>query len=298
MSRFVIALLLLPLFAVPAMGQFQSEWYWTEITGSRQLALWHNGVQVGGLELDTMTYYPRYAPGNWGVPEDPPCNVPQEHMRAWRKQHWKTHGVTGPSGDGKIPASGLHIRQVEPKSAPRQSASPPKKLMKDIPQSRLGIGVNEIPSYDTMSRITFVAKDGTVADNALKSFNTAPELTKWKQKYGSAAKAYSLEDFQHTGSAFKLDQDKQFAQTGFVALVQCEPPDADDKAVVHSIYAFDSATEFAAALRDADPNYDPNPPDGGVGLSEWQPWHYAAAGGIGTAILACIGGAIAIRRWA
>src|SRR5579875_2864750 len=102
--RFCLVFLALLLLALPASAQFmpipasqpQPEYYWTVIDGN-ELALWHNGVQIGNYVIDTETYYPRKAPGIWGVPEDPPVHLPTNylanHPRSPKKS-WRTHGVT------------------------------------------------------------------------------------------------------------------------------------------------------------------------------------------------------------
>lgn len=291
---FAIVALSLAALAAPAQERLgMPEWYWTELPHCGQLALWHNCIQVGGYIIETGTYLPRIAPGRWGVPEDPPCDVPEKYLRQLdARKNWRTQGIVNPEGKHEVPHTGLHIRQVAPKTQPKLPKSvpavPPRKVgaIQDYSPAALAAGAEQVPDYSAMPSLTFVAKDPAVADAALHLFQTAPELATWRDKYGARAKAYGYDDFQHTSYGFKLDEDKQFQAGGFVAFAQ-PAPDADGRAVVRKpIYEFSSAQQFAAALRDADPDYNPNPPSGPGAAAEWEPWQlYTAGGSIAGAIV-------------
>lgn len=292
-ATLIVAIPALARSAAPSVG---SSYYWT-VLGDEQLALWRRdtNTQIGVYLIATGTYYPRLGPGKFGVPEDPPASPPDQYVQKRdARGNWRTSGVTGPAGNGNgIPDTGLHVR-TSPKRAIQHSGPMPGAVQQ---------AASAIPAFSTMPSITFVSKDkdGAAADAALKQFRTAPELAKWREKYGARAKAYSADDFAHTGAAFKLDQDRTFQQTGFVALVQATPPDANDKAVVRSIYSFTSPAQFLSALRDADSGYDPNPldppPDSPLAiLGTWEPWHMAAAGSLAAVALAVSGGTVVLRR--
>lgn len=305
-AALVALLLLILLFVVPAWAQFApvpSGWYWTN--DDEQALLWHDGLQHGNLVLDTLTYWPYLGNRQWGDVEDCPCVILEEFKAKYNaglKRDWMRNGVIGapgkPSQEG-IPNTGLHVRPSrKAPPATRGKAVTPAPPMKDFHQAVIAAGAAEVPAFEQMASLTFVSTDGKAADAALKQFQESPALAKWRDKYGPRAKAYSLPDFQHTSSAFKLADDRQFAEAGFVALVQPDAPDANDRAAVHSIYAFGSAEDFAAALRDADPRYDPNPPDSSpLGGAGWEPWHIATAGGLFSAlVLLAVSAAASLRQ--
>lgn len=281
--KVLATLFALLLCALPVLAQ-QPEWYWTKIDAD-QYALWHNAQQIGNYRISDESYFPRLAPGKWGDACECPCYLPppiEAALASYRKEHWKTRGVlmSAPS-IRKANGSGLKYRNLP---MPREKA--PEGELSDgrqrkarcdctdcppeckcgcghaaqLLESRAGDDVEKIPDYSTMPSLTLVAKDEADAKAALEMFEQAPELAHWRDKYGARAKAYSAAEFQHTSYAFKLDRDKRFQETGFVALIQPESPDESGRAVVHSCYQWATPEDAAKGLRNADPGYDPNPP--------------------------------------
>lgn len=274
--RLAAALLAMLLCPFAAFGQF-AEWHWAQIDAT-EYALWHNGVQVGNYRLTDESYYPRLAPGRWGDACDCPCHIAPQIVMAqqqYRKDHWKTRGVlTAPPRTKR--STGLRYRNL-PGAKPPQGELPDeskKRAKCDCPDCppdcncgcapvlqsrRLSDDIEKIPDYSAMPSLTLVARNEADAKAALEMYEQAPELASWREKYGPRVKAYGLQEFQHTGAAFKLDQDRQFQESGFVALVQPQAPDAEGKAAVRSYYAWATPQQALKALRDADPAYDPNP---------------------------------------
>lgn len=263
--RLAAVLLALLLSALPAVAQVP-EWYWTKLDET-EYALWHRGVQAGAYRLSDESYYPRLAPGQWGDACNCPCVLPpaiETALSHYRKTHWQTRGVlTGSTKDAKR-NGGLHYRNLPAKPPAKPDCGCPKckpgcdcgcqPPLTDV----LSDGLDKIPDYSAMPSLTFVAKNEADARAALKRFLEAPELAHWRAKYGPRAKAYSLEEFQHVSSAFKLAQDRRFQETGFAALIQPQAPDEQGRAEVKSCYSWATPEQALRALRDADPAYDPN----------------------------------------
>lgn len=305
--RFLFVFLILPTFllAYPAghsEGQFCAQWvnvqpsfWWTELAPD-ELALWKDGVQIGNYEVKTATYYPRLGPSRWGNPIDPPCIVPAAYRQKKHKHsQWHMNGIMGPAGEGEIPHSGTHLRkpdrQHKHKATPRSELRHFGQGLENVEAS-----AKEIPSFGDMASLTFVANDRDQAEQALALFQSEPALAKWRDKYAGRAKAYSLEEFQKTSSAFKLDEDLTFAETGFVGLIQSEAPDGNGQARVHSFYSCNEAGDLLQALRDADPDYDPNESPINPAGSSWSEIQVAVASFLGGVILCLFSGALLIAR--
>ena len=290
MAYFRMAMMLVVVFAASAFAQERiaaPSWYWT-VLDQEQLVLWCDGRQIGNYYIEDGTYLPYLGQRQWGVPEDPPCPVPERFLRQLdARKNWRTQGVISPEGRGEVPHTGLHIRQVKPQSQPRGKPTKPAgkaTAIQDFLPQAVTAGTEQVPNYSQMGSLTFVSNDdGTRANAAKQMFETAPELEAYRQRFGRV-KAYGYEDFQHTSGCFKLDQDGRFRQTGFVALAQPSPPDAEGTATVTPIYECSSPGQFAGALRDARPDYDPN--STGNPLSAWETPHLvAAATFIGVAVV-------------
>lgn len=286
----------LPFAPMPAPLPAQPYYEWRVIDRD-ELSLWKNGQQIGNLQLDTLTYRPRLGPGRWGVPEDPPVDMPMQYIRQTSRKRLKPseNGIMGPGGSSNIPNTGARIRQSHP-TTPKGKPKPPSRIRNYGTQS-LPQAAADIPDYGAMPSLTFVAKDGAVADAALATFQSAPELAKWRDKYGARAKAYSFDDFMQTSYAFKLDEDTRFKESGFVALAQPQAPDENDQAKVYSIYEFSSPTQFAGALRDANDRYHPDDqPDTPLPSAEWSIGHIVTASVLMLTIPAVLAGVVLVRR--
>lgn len=82
---------------------------WAIVAGTDEdeIACWRGSVQVGSWRVSDQQYFPRFGPGKWGKPCEPPCAVPEKYVTKVRnfgvdegkrdgKEHWRVNGAEVP----------------------------------------------------------------------------------------------------------------------------------------------------------------------------------------------------------
>lgn len=97
-----------------------SQFSWSVVadTSGDQIACWRGDTQVGTWRVSTQEYFPRFGPGDWGKPCNPPVDVPTEYIRAVTN-----YGVdTGKIGGGEHWR--INGREVDREEATREIEAP------------------------------------------------------------------------------------------------------------------------------------------------------------------------------
>lgn len=280
--RYLIAMMA-ALFLAGAAGA--GEWYWRLASGGGEWILWHledgREHQMGNYVLSSGVYRPYHGGRSWGKACLPPVNLP-DGVGPMRAQN---HGMDWyPSArENKVHYGGdvKKLKQAKP-AQPAPKATPQQGVQAPV----RGADV-QVPEFTRMPSITIVSADEAKRQAILHDFETAPALVRWKDR----VKAYAPDNFAL--ATFKLDQDQGFQDSGLL-IAFSPPPDENNRAPVHSFYAYGGAEDLGGRLRDVDPDYNPN---GGAGSGgpAWSATHIALAVGLGVAALFCLIGGV--LRW-
>lgn len=272
-------------FQTRPLSSGYSGYEWVQIPDSTQQALYYYGVQIGAWDYARDVYRAYDArTGSWG----PVCEPP------WGKPEVRDFGVKR-----KQPLA----REAEPPK-PKEPKDEPKPEEPKPPEVKnFGVELDLIPAgeffsrngkrvYDREEALRVISDGGALADDASKLrvtvVGTEAECLQVSQDLAGHPALAPFKDkvlFQCYRPDHWAVRDAGLPAAGHPTIVVQEKPDAAGKGRVlwHQDDYAGGAEALAAALRKADPNYDPNKdpgpknPEGPGGVPLWA-W---AAGFVG-----------------
>jgi hypothetical protein len=191
-----------------------------------QVALWRDGRQLGNYRFSTGEYFPRLAPGLWGVAEEPPYPPPTTE-RAYPAQREPDGTLNFGLVLDRMPSAGKHLLNG-----------------REVTKEELleAIGKPRVVDDSKWLCLTIIGPDAA-RRQVLNDLHSSPVLAPWRERI--KVQDYPPDHWAVRDAGFKSDGNPT---------IYCQ---AADGKVLHRQDDYRGPEALAEVLRKAEPTYQP-----------------------------------------